>query len=268
MKFCKTLFLFFIFIHLSAQKKPVETVYFDFDKFDLTEKQTDVITKFIKTIDTSKIESVQIYGYCDDRGNDEYNFRLSNNRVNTIQKLLIENGFNQSKIIILEGKGRVIIKPDTVENLHETRSQNRRVDLIAVKKNSFGKGIHTSFKNRLKVGDKIYLDNILFDLGSSKLTNNSKKELDKIAKILEQKKTLEFEIRGHVCCTPEIYSDGIDKVTKERRLSWNRAKTVFIYLMDRKISKSRMTYQGCGNKYPLGKGDNLDRRVEFVITKV
>lgn len=267
MKFCNTLFLFFIF-NLSAQKKPVETVYFDFDKYDLTEQQTKVVVNFIKTIDTSKIESVQIYGYCDDRGNDEYNFRLSNNRVNTIQKLLLENGFNQSKIIILEGKGRVIIRPDTVENLHETRSQNRRVDLIAVKRNSFGKGIYTSFKNRLKVGDKIYLDNILFDMGSSKLTNNSKKELDKIAQTLLEKKALEFEIRGHVCCTPEIYSDGIDKVTKERRLSWNRAKTVFIYLMDKKIAKSRMTYQGCGNRYPLGKGDNLDRRVEFLITKI
>ncbi|WP_166921376.1 OmpA family protein [Flavobacterium poyangense] len=267
MKFSNTLFLFFIF-NLSAQKKPVETVYFDFDKYDLTEQQTKVVVNFIKTIDTSKIESVQIYGYCDDRGNDEYNFRLSTNRVNTIQKLLLENGFNQSKIIILEGKGRVIIRPDTVENLHETRSQNRRVDLIAVKRNSFGKGIYTSFKNRLKVGDKIYLDNILFDMGSSKLTNNSKKELDKIGQILLEKNTLEFEIRGHVCCTPEIYSDAIDKVTKERRLSWNRAKTVFIYLMDKKIAKSRMTYQGCGNKYPLGKGDNLDRRVEFLITKI
>jgi outer membrane protein OmpA-like peptidoglycan-associated protein len=267
MKICKVLFLFFIF-NLSAQQKPVETVYFDFDKFNLTDQQADVVTNFIKTIDTSKVESIQIYGYCDDRGTDEYNFRLSKNRVNTIQQLLVLHGFNQSKIVILEGKGRVIIKPDTIENLHETRSQNRRVDLIVVKRNSFGKGIYNSFKNKLKVGDKIYLDNILFDFGSSRLTHNSKKELDKIAKILQEKNTLEFEIRGHVCCTPEIYSDAIDKATKERRLSWNRAKTVFMYLMDRKISKSRMTFQGCGNKYPLGRGDKLDRRVEFFITQI
>ncbi|SHL71337.1 OmpA family protein [Flavobacterium chilense] len=79
---------------------------------------------------------------------------------------------------------------------------------------------------------------------------------------------MQFEIRGHVCCTPEIYSDGIDKDTKERRLSWNRAKTVFYYLSSKKISKNRMSYQGCGNKFPLGKGDNLDRRVEFLITKI
>lgn len=265
----KTLVLFVFFIYsLEAQQKPVETIYFDFDKYDLTASQENIVAYFIKNIDTSKVESVQIYGYCDDRGTDDYNFRLSQNRVNTIQKLLVTTGFKQSKIVILEGKGRIVVRPDTVENLYETRLRNRRVDLIVVKKNSFGKGIYSSFKDNLKVGDKICLDNLLFDIGSAKLTHSSKKTLDNIAKTLQTHPNFKFEIRGHVCCTPEIYSDGIDKATKERRLSWNRAKTVFFYLMAKKVSKSRMTFLGCGNKYPLGKGDNFDRRVEFVITKI
>ena len=267
MKLYRALFLFLIY-NVSAQQKPIETVYFDFDKFDLTSQQIEVVKNFIKTIDTSKVESIQIYGYCDDRGSDDYNFRLSHDRVNTIQDLLLSSGFNQTKIVVLEGKGRVVLRPDTVENLYETRSRNRRVDLIVVKRNSFGKGVYSSFKDKLKVGDRIYLDNILFDLGSAKLTNNSKKELDKIAVLLQKQKNIQFEIRGHVCCTPEIYSDGIDKDTKERRLSWNRAKTVFYYLSSKKVSKNRMTYQGCGNKFPLKKGDTYDRRVEFLITKI
>ncbi|MEN2402604.1 OmpA family protein [Flavobacterium sp. MC2016-06] len=266
MRITFVLFLFFIYT-IKAQQKPVETIYFDFDKYNLTTEQENVVANFIKNIDTSKVESIQIYGYCDDRGTDDYNFRLSLNRVNTIQELLLLSGFNQSKIVILEGKGRIILRPDTVENLHETRSRNRRVDLIVVKRNSFGKGIYTSFKDDLKIGDKIFLDNLLFDIGSAKLTASAKKILDKIATVLQTHRNIKFEIRGHVCCTPDIYSDGIDRDTKERRLSWNRAKTVFHYLISKKISKSRMTYLGCGNKYPLGKGDKLDRRVEFVITK-
>ncbi|SHL71370.1 OmpA family protein [Flavobacterium chilense] len=138
MKLCSALFLFIIY-NLSAQQKSIETIYFEFDKFDLTPKQTEIVNQFIKSIDSSKVESIQIYGYCDDRGNDDYNFRLSNNRANTIQKLLITAGFNQSKIVILEGKGRVVLRLDTVENLHETRSKNRRVDLIVVKKTASGK---------------------------------------------------------------------------------------------------------------------------------
>ena len=254
--------------NLSAQQKPIETIYFDFDKYILSYQQTKVITDFIKNIDTTKIESIQIYGYCDDRGTDEYNYRLSEDRVNTVREILTSNGFNKSRIIILEGKGRVIIRSDTVENLNATRSKNRRVDLIAVKKNTYGKGVRNSLQSELNLGDKIFLENILFDLGSSKLTPASKKELDKIAAILQNKKTIRFEIRGHVCCTPEVYTDGIDRETNERRLSWNRAKTVFFYLSSKKISKSRMSYQGCGNKYPLKKGEDLDRRVEFFITKI
>lgn len=267
MKLSRVLFLFIIY-NLSAQQKPIETVYFDFDKYDLTEPQSRVVNNFIKSIDTAKVESIQIYGYCDDRGTDDYNFKLSHDRVNTIQNLLLSFGFKESKIVILEGKGRVVVRPDTVENLYETRLRNRRVDLIVVKRNSFNKEGYSSFKDKLKVGDKIYLENILFDRGSARLTNNSKKELDKISVILQKQKNLQFEIRGHVCCTPQIYSDAIDKDTKERKLSWNRAKTVFYYLSSKKVSKNRMRYQGCGNKFPLKRGDNYDRRVEFLITKI
>ncbi|MFD2942218.1 OmpA family protein [Flavobacterium notoginsengisoli] len=256
------------FYTVSAQQKPVETIYFEFDRYDLTNKQKTVVSGFIKNIDTSKVESIQIYGYCDDRGTDSYNFKLSDKRAITIQNLLVHYGFKKNKIVILEGRGRIKVKTDTVKNLHETRLQNRRVDLIVVKKHNFGKDIHTSFKDKLKVGDRVYLETILFNIGSAKLTLTARKELDNVAITLQTHPNLNFEIRGHVCCTPEIYNDGIDRDTKERRLSWNRAKTVFHYLMNKKISKTRMTYVGCGNKYPLGHGDKYDRRVEFLITKI
>lgn len=253
---------------LFAQEKTIETVYFEFDKYVLPEKQEQIVEDFIKTIDTTKIESIQIYGYCDDRGDNDYNYKLSKNRVETVQKILTNNGFNKNKIVIIEGKGRVVIRKDTVENLNETRSKNRRVDLILVKKNSFGKGIYNSFQKKHTVGDRIFLENILFVMGSSKLTAKSKEELDKIAVQLQKDKTLEFEIRGHVCCTPSYYNDAIDKETKERKLSLNRAKTVYRYLLSKNINSLRMNYKGCGNQFPLGKGDALDRRVEFLISKI
>lgn len=137
-----------------------------------------------------------------------------------------------------------------------------------MKKNSFGKGIYNSFQKKHTVGDRIFLENILFVMGSSKLTTKSKAELDKIAVQLQKDKTMEFEIRGHVCCTPSYYNDAIDKETKERKLSLNRAKTVYRYLLSKNINSLRMNYKGCGNQFPLGKGDALDRRVEFLISKI
>jgi outer membrane protein OmpA-like peptidoglycan-associated protein len=266
-KYFKVILLLF-FGYLSAQEKPIQTVYFEFDKYTLYDQQIKNIADFVKKSDTTKIESVQIYGYCDDRGDNDYNYELSTNRVKTVQNVLTANGFNKNKIVIIEGKGRVILKKDTEENIAETRSKNRRVDLFIVKKNSFGKGIYNSFQENHKVGDRIYLENILFALGSSALPLESKRELDKIAAILQKNQTLEFEIRGHVCCTPRYYPDAIDEYTHERKLSLNRARNVYRYLISKKISPQRMSYKGCGNRFPLRKGEALDRRVEFLITKL
>jgi outer membrane protein OmpA-like peptidoglycan-associated protein len=260
--------LLLFFYHLTAQEKPVETVYFEFDRFDLYNQQIETIIDFAKNADTSKIESIQIYGYCDDRGDNDYNYKLSKSRVKTVQDILTYNGFNKNKIVIIEGKGRVIIQTDSIEDLTEIRNKNRRVDLFVVKKNSYGKGIYNSFQENHKVGDRIYLENILFALGRSELTLQSKKELDKIALLFQKHKTLQFEIRGHVCCTPSYFDDAIDKATHERKLSLNRARNVFKYLMSKNINSLRMSYKGCGNKFPLRKGDALDRRVEFLILKI
>jgi outer membrane protein OmpA-like peptidoglycan-associated protein len=267
MKLIFQLILFIFFSTIVAQEKPVETVYFEFDKYDLYDVQVKTIIDFAKKADTSKIESIQIYGYCDDRGDNDYNYKLSKNRVQTVQNILISNGFNKNKIVVIEGKGRIIVKKDTVDDLKETRTKNRRVDLFLVKKNSYGKGIYNSIQKQHKVGDKIYLENILFALGSSELTSKSKEELDKIAFLLKKNTTLEFEIKGHVCCTPITYSDAIDNKTKERKLSYNRARTVYKYLIYRGVNSLRMRFKGLGNQFPLGKGDTLDRRVEFLITK-
>jgi outer membrane protein OmpA-like peptidoglycan-associated protein len=261
--------MFVLFItYLSAQEKTGETVYFEFDKYHLYEEQIKSIVDFIKKADTTKIESIQIYGYCDDRGNNDYNYTLSINRVKTVQNILLSNGFNQNKIVIVEGKGRVILNNDATENLIETRSKNRRVDLFIVKKNSFRNGIYNSFQDDHKVGDRIYLEKILFPLGSSKLTEKSKQELDKIAAVLQTRKSLEFEIKGHVCCTPSYYDDAIDKDSRERKLSLNRAKSTYKYLISKGVNSLRMRYIGCGNKFPSGQGEELDRRVEFLITKL
>jgi outer membrane protein OmpA-like peptidoglycan-associated protein len=256
------------FGYLSAQGKKVETVYFDFDKYKLEIQQQQTILNFIIQADTSTIESIQIYGYCDDRGDNDYNYKLSENRVKTVRDLLTTNGLNKNKIVIVEGKGRVILTDNSFDNLAEIRSKNRRVDLLIVRKNSFGKGIYNSIQDKHIVGDRIYFENIQFPLGSSKLSLESKKELDKIVEQLQKNKNIEFEIRGHVCCTPSYYNDAIDRATNERQLSFNRAKIVFWYLISKNVNSLRMTYKGCGNKFPLGKGEDFDRRVEFLITKV
>lgn len=253
-----------------AQEETVYSVYFDVNKFNLDDKQGNNVVAFIKAIDTSRIETIQIYGYCDDRGKDAYNFKLSTNRANTIRDTLLGRGIKNKIIVTIEGKGRILLEED-IDNVTEARSKNRRVDVTVNFKPlpppKLEPGVYNALKKDLIAGDRVYLDNILFERGSSKLTTKSKLELDKMAKFLMKYKNIQFEIQGHICCTPTFQKEAIDKDTRKRELSKNRAFAVYKYLVSKKIAPNRMTYKGYGNTVPLGKGTEYDRRVELMITK-
>jgi outer membrane protein OmpA-like peptidoglycan-associated protein len=270
LRFLKFLPLFiFGFIH--AQEEAVKSVYFEFDKYSLDEKQAKEVIDFIKNTDSTRIESIQIFGYTDDIGKEAYNFKLSTNRANTIQTKLTQSGIKSKIIVTIEGKGRILIDDDIVDNLPEKRSKNRRVDVVLNLK-ELPKLVLPGFYNMIQknhiVGDHIYLENILFEKGSSHLTSKAKSELDKVALLCLRYKNLEFEIQGHVCCTPPNQREAIDKDTKKRQLSVNRAQSVYKYLVFRRVPKNRMTFKGYGNTVPLGKEPEYDRRVELVITKI
>lgn len=261
--------LFFGFIN--AQEEIVHSIYFDFDKYALNEKEVNDAIDFIKKTDSTRIESIQIFGYTDDVGKDAYNFKLSTKRATAIQDKFIESGIRSKIIVTIEGKGRILIDDDILENLPEKRSKNRRVDVVVNLKplpKIVIPGFYTTIQKNHIVGDHIYLENVLFQRGSSKLEFKSKTDLDKIARLLQKYKNLQFEIQGHVCCTPPYQKEAIDMDTKKRQLSINRAQAVYKYLIFKKISKDRMTFKGYGNTVPLGKGTQYDRRVELVITKI
>ena len=260
-----------LFLSGFAQEKITQNIYFDFDVDQLQENQKNILCDFFQKIDSSQIQSVRVFGYCDDRGTAPYNFNLSDRRVSAVEKIILNLGLNPKKLIALEGRGRVLVNKDTVPNLDQTRSKNRRVEIVVEQNRpKFFMGIphlFSDFQLPHQKGDRIYLENVRFGIGSSYLDLKSRTILDKMVLFLKANPYIEFEIQGHVCCTPKYFSDAIDKDTKERKLSYNRAKAVYRYLVMRKINPSRMTIKGYGNQFPMGKATELDRRVELVITK-
>jgi len=267
-----TLFFLVFFSFLQAQEQPVHSVFFEFDKYNISDKQTTEIVEFITKIDTNRVESIEIFGYCDDRGSNDYNYKLSNNRAQTIKNLLVAKGVKIKIIIQIEGKGRVLIDDDILDKIPEIRAKSRRVDIVVNTKETPLKldipGVYTAFKKQMVVGDRIYLEKLYFERGSSKLTSKACAELDKIALQLHRYPALHIEIQGHVCCTPTHQKEAVDKDTRKRELSKNRAKAVYNYLIYRLVKKERLTYKGLGNSQPLGKAPDLDRRVELVVVKI
>lgn len=263
---------FFLFscTAIFGQEKTVHSVYFDFDKDRVRLTELPNLVEFLQDIDTTRIETIEIFGYCDDRGKDQYNYALSERRAEAIRNEIIKQGIKNKVIVTIEGKGRVIIDQDYAKDLTKLRQKNRRVDIILnfltipFEKQA---GIYTQLNDTLREGDRVILQNIQFEQGRSRLKGKSKKALRFIAKELRKQPDLNFEIHGHICCTPKRYFEAFDKDTHKRELSHNRAKQVYDYLVTQKVDKKRMKFMGCGNIYPLNLTPDLDRRVEFLITE-
>ncbi len=250
--------LAFIFSYSGFSQFNIEhSVYFDTDVFDLTKTEKTRLQKFLSSQTKNEVLKIEIYGFCDDIGSDNYNLGLSQNRADAIKSIFIEANFFPEKIMTVDGKGELLLNIVDETDPSVIRSLNRRVDVV----------ISYPEKEQLEINkkgeNKILLDNVLFITGYSYLTRSSKKILDDVAEALTKEK-FSFIIQGHVCCT-EGELDAIDRKTNKRNLSVSRAKYVYDYLLKKGIKKSRMSYEGMAHKYPLGGSEDKDRRVEILI---
>lgn len=78
-----------------------------------------------------------------------------------------------------------------------------------------------------------------FKGGTNKIKSNSEVHLEHLFKTMNEHPTLHALLRGHVCC-------GNNKFMSKRR-----AKFVYKYLVERGISKDRLSYLGLSNNNPL-----------------
>ncbi|MGN6619341.1 MAG: OmpA family protein [Ilyomonas sp.] len=124
-----------------------------------------------------------------------------------------------------------------------------------------------------KIGEALALRNIYFEEGRHRFVKGSEATLDALVKVMKNNPTLEIELDGHMCCSDTLAVDGLDFDTNEFKLSLNRAKAVYDYLLNNGINASRLQYAGFGARkrivYPE-KNDsdrNKNRRVELKIVK-
>jgi len=267
--------------YLIAQSNIQHVVYFETDKYIVPETEKNRLLLFTQNLDINKIKKISIYGFCDDRGSNNYNLVLSQNRANAIKKLFSFGGISEKLISNVDGKGEVLLKIVTAEDLNIIRGLNRKVE-INVEYNSPKKEVvkveeekenidnrkkPLTLESNLLVGDKIVLNKILFRTGYSYILEESIAVLEKISRILKEKNKVYFTIQGHVCCTANG-RDAIDRGTGRRNLSLARARYIYEYLMKNGVARKRMKYVGLKHKYPLGGDPKFDRRVEIEITNI
>ena len=115
----------------------------------------------------------------------------------------------------------------------------------------------------IKVGEKVVLKNIFFETDSYELKLESKAELEKLIYYMKENPGIKVEISGH--------TDNVGSKEHNKKLSHNRAKSVFEYLtQDFPSLTERLTYKGYDYSEPIATNDTEEgraknRRTEFKI---
>ena len=116
----------------------------------------------------------------------------------------------------------------------------------------------------LEVGEIITLRNVFFRTGKYDLIDISIVELDKVVEMMKGHPSMRIELGGH---TDNVGSDQLNQ-----RLSEQRAKTVYDYLVAHGVEAARLSYKGYGSSQPVADNSTADgrrqnRRTVFTIVE-
>ncbi|MEE1944149.1 OmpA family protein [Pedobacter sp. KR3-3] len=118
--------------------------------------------------------------------------------------------------------------------------------------------------DKIKVGGEVTMHNIFFDTNKYELLPASMVELNLLTELLKNNENVAIEIQGH--------TDNVGDAKMNEKLSENRAKAVYDFLVKNGIAAKRLTFKGYGETKPrfdnsTEEGRQQNRRTEFRITK-
>lgn len=119
-------------------------------------------------------------------------------------------------------------------------------------------------KITLTENQPIVLKNVFFESGSAVLKPISLNELNRLKDLLEKNPDLKIQIKGH--------TDNVGSESDNLKLSEDRAKAVYDYLVENGIVDNRLQFKGFGESVPIDSNDTVEgrqnnRRTEFVVIK-
>jgi len=112
------------------------------------------------------------------------------------------------------------------------------------------------------VGKLMRLDNLIFDVGTSKIEPSSYEELNQVVKMLKDNPKMVIQLEGH--------TDVKGSPTLNMKLSQDRVDAVKNYLVSKGASKSGIKTKAFGGTQPLSRENTeeahkLNRRVELRV---
>jgi outer membrane protein OmpA-like peptidoglycan-associated protein len=102
-------------------------VHFDFNKAIIRPGDAAVLDEAISTLKANPGVVVNVNGYCDSIGSEDYNLRLSEYRGNAVANYLLSGGIQATQLRV-HGYGKTGFV--ATNRTSEGRAQNRRVELV------------------------------------------------------------------------------------------------------------------------------------------
>lgn len=106
-----------------AMKVLAATIYYDFDRADLTEAARSLLLAKVPVLQAQPTVHVRITGHTDDRGSSEYNLALGLRRAAEAKAFLVNNGIDASRLMITSMGAE---KPAVEGENEDAWSRNRR----------------------------------------------------------------------------------------------------------------------------------------------
>lgn len=267
-------------------------IYFDIDSYTIKGENIRWLDEILLK---QNLSNVKITAYTDFLGSSDHNNQLSQNRAVAVKNYLLSKGLSDDRITECSGKGMHSfssyenrrnendrgIREHRVVNISYTCDGDK--NLAAKEPEVFHVPVATDpvtvtdirniTEEDLTAGNKIALKNINFEGGTPNFKPESDVALLELLRVMNEYPDLKIEIQGHICCQTEEEGDGYDNVNGNNRLSENRARAVYDYLVKNGIESSRMTYVGFASKYKLYPYERdsyeqaMNRRVEIKVVE-
>lgn len=229
----------------------VISFYFNTGSYDLDSAQLAQLSATAASITSIK----QITGYADRRGSKYFNLLLSQKRAETVSSAISSTKWQWTVKPSFKGES---------DAQHAELWKNRRVDIMATIQEQATSLTEASVRS-------INLDNIYFIPDSVVIAPQSLPLIKELAQgLLTSYPEKHFEIIGHANCQNTLEPS---KIKIFYRLSEQRAKLIYLLLLEQGIPAERMSYKGIGNTQPAISSPQsveekkMNMRVEIIISQ-
>jgi outer membrane protein OmpA-like peptidoglycan-associated protein len=194
------------------------------------------------------------------------NYTVEGDRKNRATEVMLSlmfviNKKQDDEVVIVEEE--VVIPDKNAEDVDDNDKPVEEEVIIEEKDNYTIEEIERYIDDGVDVTNrKISFDNIEFEFNKAELTGNSKVLLNDIVQFMNKNKALKVQINGH--------TDNVGSPSTNKKLSEERAKAVYNYLVSSGIESWRLSHKGFGDSQPIESnnteaGRAKNRRVEFQI---